>query len=185
MSVVTTIMVRVGSEQRVVLEAWLHRTDLRPRVRERMEMVKAAALGQDLRSICAWSGRTAETVRYWLGRYLLAGLSGLEDAPRSGRPARADAAYHAALEEALDTSPRVAGLLFDVWTSERLSAYLAEQTRVRIAPSWLRTLVRQHEFTCGRPKHSLRHLQNPDEVVACQAELAAAEKKGGGGAGPV
>jgi transposase len=185
MSMVTTMVVRIGREERGALEAVLHRTDLKPRVRERVEMVKAAALGQDLRSICAWSGRTAETVRYWLGRYVTAGLSGLADAPRSGRPARADAAYHAALAAALDTSPRAAGCLFDVWTSARLSAYLTEQTGVRIAPSWLRTLVQQHDYVCGRPKHSLRHLRDADELAACIVELAAVEKKGGGGAGPV
>jgi len=183
MSVAATIAIPISSEQRAALEALLHRTDLKPRMRERAEMVKAAVLGQDLRGICAWSGRTAETVRSWLGQYLTAGLSGLADAPRPGRPARADATYHAALAEALDQSPREAGLLFDVWTSDRLSAYLAEGTGVRIAPSWLRTLVQQHEFVCGRPKHSLRHLRDADEVAACQAELAAAENNGGGGAG--
>lgn len=185
MSVMATIVVRIGGAQRAALDMVLHRTDLKSRLRERVEMVKAAALGQDLRSICIWSGRTAETVRYWLGRYLTEGLSGLEDAPRSGRPARADAAYHAALEAALDMSPREVGCLFDVWTSERLSAYLTEQTGVRIAPSWLRTLVQQHDYVCGRPKHSLRHLRDADEVAACQAELAAVEKKSGGGARPV
>jgi transposase len=185
MSVVTEIGARIGTDERVAMEAMLRQTDLKPRVRERVEMVKAVALGQDLRSIGAWSGRTAESVRYWLRRYLLAGLAGLADAPRPGRPARADTAYHLALEQALDRSPREAGLLFDVWTSERLSAYLAEQTGVRIAPSWLRTLLYQHTFRCGRPKHSMRHLRNPDEVAACQAELAEAEKKGGGGAGPL
>jgi Winged helix-turn helix len=71
---------------------------------------------------------------------------------------------------------------FDVWTSARLNAYLAERTGVRIAPGWLRVLLAQQDFVCGRPKHTLTHLQDPAEGAACKAELAAAEKKGGGGA---
>jgi hypothetical protein len=57
-----------------------------------------------------------------------------------------------------------------------LSAYLAETTGVRIAPGWLRVLLAQQDVVCGRPKHSLKHLQDPAEVATCQAELAAAEK---------
>jgi winged helix-turn-helix protein len=79
----------------------------------------------------------------------------------------------------VETAPPALGLPFDVWTSARLSAYLAETTGVRIAPSWLRSLLGQQDFVCGRPKHDLGHLQDPAAVAACEAELAAAEKKGG------
>ncbi len=63
MSVVATVVGSISEEQRSALEALLHRPNLKPRVRERAEMVKAAVVGQDLGGICAWSGRTAETVR--------------------------------------------------------------------------------------------------------------------------
>jgi hypothetical protein len=56
----------------------------------------------------------------------------LADAPRSGRPVVADVAYLRAMEEAVDSSPRELGLgFFDVWTSERLLAYLARTTGTR------------------------------------------------------
>jgi hypothetical protein len=77
------------------------------------------------------------------------------------------------------TSPRELGLLFDVWTSARLSAYLAEETGVRIAPGWLRVVLGRRDFVVGRPKHTLRHLRNGTEVAACEAELAAVGEKGG------
>ena len=172
------------AEQRAEVERLLRRRDLPPRVRERLEMVKAAALGQDLAAIAAWSGRTVRTVKRWLRRYGAAGggVAAVADAPRAGRPRRADAAYRQALETAVDTPPRDLGLPFDVWTSARLSAYLAQTTGVRIAPGWLRVLLAQQDFVCGRPKHTLTHLQDPAEVAACKAELAAAEKKGGGAA---
>jgi hypothetical protein len=45
--------------QRDEVEAALRRRDLAPRVRERLELVKGAALGQEEAAIMAWSGRGA------------------------------------------------------------------------------------------------------------------------------
>lgn len=175
----------VSAEERAAVEAELRRTALPARVRERLEMVKAVALGHDLAVSAAWSGRTVRTVRHWLGRFRVGGVGALADAPRAGRPARADSAYLRALEEAVDAGPRALGLEFDVWTSDRLSAYLAEWTGVRIAPSWLRTLLGRQDFVCGRPKHALGHLQDPAEEAAFEATMAEVGGKNGGRAGPV
>ena len=140
-------------------------------------MVKAAELGHDLREITAWSGRKPRTVRRWLGAFADGGIEALADAPRSGRPVVADAAYLEALAEAVETSPRRLGFDFEVWTSERLCSYLFRTTGTRIAPGWLRALLAQQRFACGRPKHTLGHLRDPEEVSACEAEIEEAEKK--------
>jgi transposase len=169
-------------EEREEVGTALRQKELSPRVRERLEMVKAADLGQGLGQIAAWSGRTRRTVRRWLGAFTAGGVAALADAPRSGRPPRADAAYLRALEEIVETSPREIGLGFDAWTSERLGAYLEEQTGVRIAAGWLRALLARKRFACGRPKHTLEHLRDPEEVAACEAELREAGEKGGRGA---
>jgi transposase len=178
-------VITVTPAQRAQVEAALRQRDLPPRVRERLEMVKAASLGHDLETIAVWSGRTPRTVRRWLVRFTRGGITALVDAPRAGRPARATAAYQAALTAAAETSPRALGLGFDVWTSARLSAYLAETTGVQIAPGWVRTLLRQQRFRAGRPKHTLRHLRDPDEVAHCEAELRVAGEKSASPAGQV
>jgi hypothetical protein len=67
----------------------------------------------------------------------------------------------------------------EVWTSERLSAYLTEQTGIRLSPGWLRVLLAQREWVSGRPKLSVRHLRQAAEVAACEAALEAAGEKGG------
>jgi transposase len=175
----------VTAEERTAVEVALRRRDLAPRQRERLEMFKAAALDQDLDAIARWSGRTPETVRHWLRRFRAEGIAALTDAPRAGRPPTADAASLAALAMAVETSPRFLGLPFDVWTSGRLSAYLAEQTGVRIAPSWLRVLLHRQRFACGRPKHTLHPRQDPVEVAACQERLQAAGEKGARAPGAV
>ena len=178
-------VIPVTPAQQVSVDALLHQPTLSPRLRERLEMVKAASLGWDGEAIAAWSGRSPRTVRHWLTRFATDGIPALADAPRPGRPPTADAVYHAALDDLADRDPRALGLPFDAWTSARLSAYLVETTGVRIAPSWLRTLLIQHRFRCGRPKHTLDHLRDAQAVAACEAAIAAAEKKGGKRAGPV
>ena len=169
--------VELTAAQRCEVEEVLRRHDLTPRVRERLEMVKAVGLGDELSRIKEWSGREARTIRRWVRAYAKRGLGGLTDAARRGRPARVDAVYLVALERAADTAPRELGLPFDAWTSARLSAYLAETTRVRITASWLRHLLARRRFACGRPKHTLTHRQDPADVDRCARELADAEKK--------
>src|SRR5262249_32735162 len=157
--------------------------DLTRRMRERLEMVKAAALGDDLERIARWSGRSQETVAHWLARFAEGGVDALADAARSGRPVQADAAYLTAMEIALEGSPTALGVVFDVRTSERLSAYLEQETGVHIAPGWLRVLLAQRGWVCGRPKHTLKHLQDPAAVAATRNELAVVGGKGTGRAG--
>ncbi len=164
----------VTAEQQAAVEQRLRRHDLARRERERLEMVKAAALGYDEEAIARWSGRTIRTVRRWLHRFRSAGRGALRDAPRSGRPPKADAAYRAALEQAVTTAPPTVGLPCDVWTSARLSAYLAEQTGVRLAPGWVRALLSRQDCACGRPKHTLDQLQDPTDVERFVAEATAA-----------
>lgn len=175
-------MITISEDEWQEIERALRRRDLSPRQRERLEMVKAVGLGHKALEIARWSGRDAETVRHWIHRYAIGGIAALQDAPRSGRPARADAAYHQALEEAVTTPPPTLGLPFDVWTSGRLSAYLAATTGVQIAPSWMRTLLGRHDYVHGRPKHTLHHLQDRSLTAACADLLTAVKKKGGPGA---
>lgn len=171
-----------AAQQHAVL-AVLRQRDLPLRQRERLEMVKAAWLGEDIATIARWSGRTPRTVRRWLGAFRDGGVPALSDAPIPGRPPKADAAYLAALECALETAPRALGLPFDVWTSGRLSAYLEATTGVRIAAGWLRVLLHRERFAYGRAKHALAHLHDPEEVAACEERLQAAGEKGAGAAG--
>ena len=175
----------IPAEQRAAVEALLRQPTLNRRVRERAEMVKAAALGYDVGEIAVWSGRSVRRVHYWLARFTALGVAGLADGRRSGRPVKADASYRTALEAAVETPPPALGLPFDVWTSDRLSAYLAETTGVRIAPGWLRALLAQQAFVTGRPKHTLKHLHDAAAIAVFETELAAAGEKGGRRTRPV
>ena len=173
-------LLALSEVDRATVEAALRQRDLAPRQRERLEMVKAAGLGWGLAAICAWSGRDERTVRRWLAAFAAGGVVALADAPRAGRPAKVDAAYLVALEAAVATAPRDLGLGVDVWTSDRLAVYLTATTGVAVHPGWVRVLLHRHRFACGRPKHTLVHLQDPAEVAACRERLRAAGEKGAG-----
>src|SRR5260221_4991258 len=177
------VEVHITPDQREEVERQLQRTDLTRRMRERLEMVKAAALGDDVARSARWSGRSVARVEHWLARFATGGVAARAEAPRAGRPVQADAASVAALETALEMPPTAVGLTFDVWTSERLAGYLEQQTRIHLSARLLRVLLAQHGGVCGRPKHTLKHLHTPAAVAAARAEVAAVGGKGARGTG--
>jgi len=173
---------QVSDEDRKIIERTLTQQSLSSRQRERLEMVKGAYRGDSLAVIASWSGRTAPTVQRWLIAYREGGIDALIDQPRSGRPAQADATYLSELEAAADADPRTLGQSFDVWTSSRLSAYVAEITGTLVSPVRIREILKRAGCAHGRPKHSVSHLQDPAEVATCEDRLREVEKKGSGGA---
>src|SRR5258708_22792427 len=97
--------ITITPKQREEVERQLERTDLTRRVRERLEMVKAAALGDDRERIARWSGRSVETVEHWLARFAAGGVEALADAPRPGRPLQADVGHLRAIGPAPEDRP--------------------------------------------------------------------------------
>ena len=78
--------ITITPKQREEVDRQLQRTALTRRVRERLEMVKAAALGDERRRIARWSGRSVVTVERWLGRFAQGGVDALADALWPMRP---------------------------------------------------------------------------------------------------
>ncbi len=80
----------IAAGTQAAVEALLRQRDLAPRRRERLEMVKAAWLGEDVAAIARWSGRTPRTVRRWLTAFRVGGIGALAGAAIPGRPPKAD-----------------------------------------------------------------------------------------------
>ena len=76
----------VSAEDRQVLQGWLraHKTEQRMWLRARVVLM--AADGATNRSIAAETGLSEEAVSRWRRRYAEAGVKGLKDRDRSGRP---------------------------------------------------------------------------------------------------
>ena len=75
---------------------------------------------------------TERIVRKWWKRFEQQGLTGLEDAPRPGAPARYTVENKARVLEAALTRPTDLGLAFNCWTFERLAAYVHEHLGIQM-----------------------------------------------------
>lgn len=108
---------------------------------ERAQMVWRAHRGERVPAIARALGVTEATVRTWLARFAAAGVDGLKDAPRSGRPPVYRPEEVAEVVAASLTKPDDLGLPFGSWTLDRLTAYLREQKGVAIGRSRIATLL--------------------------------------------
>jgi transposase len=110
----------------------------------RARIVLAAARGRDNAQISAGLGVSINTVRKWRGRFAAAGLDGLRDRPRSGRPRRISAADRAAVVAAACQLPAVSGVPLARWTGPDLLAELTGQVSGPVSLSSLRRILAGH-----------------------------------------
>jgi transposase len=85
-----------------------------------------------------------KTVRQWIGRFNRAGLAGLEEKARVGRPPVYSTDEVATVLQLAQTPPQSLGLPFHFWTLDRLVAYLNEEKHIGIKRSRLSEIF-QHE----------------------------------------
>ena len=142
----------------------LYRATRDVRVRTRALMILLAAeRGMVAAEIAAIVRQDEETVRRWFARYLAEGIEGLSDAPRSGAPPKATAAYRERLLGIARCRPRGLGLPFSLWTAARLADHLAELTGVRLSPPRVSALLREGGMRLSRPQHTIT---SPDPEYA-------------------
>jgi transposase len=142
-----------------------------PEVRQRAIAIRLLHLGQKPAAVADIVMVNANTVWTWHRRYRQAGLAGLQDKPRSGRPGKADAAYVERLEQLLETDPRTLELPFTIWTINRLRLYLAEQTDILLSYTRFRALLAKLNYRWKQPKHDLTHLQDQGAQETTRAIL--------------
>jgi len=81
-----TRVIRLRRGDRKRLEGWLRTRTTPQRQVERAEIVLGSADGLSSYELAERLGLSRPTVQRWLDRYEAAGIQGLEDRPRSGRP---------------------------------------------------------------------------------------------------
>ena len=108
---------------------------------ERARMIWLSRQGWRVTAIAADLHVTAGTVRLWLKRFNAAGLEGLKDAPRSGRPATYTPEQVGEVIVAALTNPQQLALPFGCWTLDRLEVYLNEEKGIPIKRSRIDELL--------------------------------------------
>lgn len=130
---------------------------LSARMVERARIIRDAHAGLSVSQIAARLKRGRARVMAWITRFNAQGLDGLNDEPRSGRPATYTAAEVATVIQMALTDPQSLGLPFASWTLDRLEQYLNEQQHIAIKRSRIDTLLlneglrwRSHESWFGQ-----------------------------------
>ena len=111
------------------------------RLVERARIICQAQQGRRVSAIAAALRLNHKTVRRWLQHFNEHGLAGLEDQPRTGRPATYTAAEVGTVIALALTDPQQLGLPFGAWTLDRLAAYLHEHQGIAIKRSRIGELL--------------------------------------------
>jgi transposase len=111
------------------------------RLRDRARICRLAHQGQRVPQIAVELGICEVTVRTWITRFNAAGLDGLRDAGRTGRPPTYTAEEIGEVVAASLTKPDDLGLPFGSWTLDRLAAYLLEVKGIAIKRSRIGELL--------------------------------------------
>jgi transposase len=108
---------------------------------ERARIIQASAEGKPVADIASELRLREDKVRKWIKRFNERGLAGLEDGPRSGRPATYTPEEVSEVIATALTDPQQLGLPFGSWTLDRLAAYLNEVKGIAIKRSRIDDLL--------------------------------------------
>lgn len=147
------------------------------RVRQRAQIIRLLHKGYKAKEIAELLSISTGPVYYWYKRWQQAGLDGLRDKPRAGRPRVSDEAYRQKLAQTLETDPQELGFAFTVWTPRRLVTYMTQETGVAIHENTLRNLLDELDYVYRRPKHDLTHLQDKKAKAEAEETLEMLKKK--------
>jgi transposase len=143
------------AEQLAELEELYQKTD-KPRYRTRAQMVLLSSeQGLKAEEIAQIVRESHTTILRWLKRYLAEGIEGLQDDPKPGRSPVVTEVYRKRLLEVVRRRPRSLGLEYSMWTLQRLSEYLAEETGVRISSETVRRELAKEDIVFSRPQHTI------------------------------
>ncbi len=167
--------VHLTDPQRAELQARTRAPQLKPRTRDRLEMVRLSDGGLTVAQISRLLQVSPERVRFWLRRFLEGGFGALPDQPHRGRPGRLTPAALAALREELAKGDRT-------WTLPQLATWLEETQGISLCPPHLGVMLRQAGLSCRRTEPQLKHQQDPAQVAERTADLETLEKGARAGA---
>ena len=129
------------TEEQAAIERLSRSRTAHARLVERARIIRLASQGQGVSAI-AWRLKVSRpTVYTRLTRFNAAGLAGLPDELRSGRPPTYTPEQVGVVIETALTKPEKLGLPFASWTLDRLEAYLNEQRGLAIKRSRIDELL--------------------------------------------
>lgn len=135
---------KLEAEEYQALKKWAaSRTMAAGRVK-RAEIILLSNQGYIAAEIAQKLDLNEKTVRLWISRFNRAGVAGLEEKSRAGRPPVYSTDDVATVLQLAQTAPQSLGLPFHFWTLDRMVAYLSQEKGIGIKRSRLSEIFR-HE----------------------------------------
>jgi transposase len=150
--------------------------DKRPEVVRRGTAIHLLHQGHRVADVAKTLSASKPIVYAWHERYQAEGVEGLADKPRARRRRKVTDEYIQMMEETLDHQPADYGYEFAIWTRERLRDHLEQQTGIHISANWMGKLLKARDYVLRRPKHDLRHRQDPVAKAEAQETLEEIKK---------
>jgi transposase len=133
-------------------------------LRQRSELIWLLAGGASLAEASEWVGLHYTNAHIWVKRFVGAGLAGLSDHPKSGRPRVYGSDVTTEVIKAA-ARPKDLGLKFTTWSLPKLQEYLCRQPGLgSITRSTIRRRLRQEGFRF-RDGQTWCESQDPDFEV--------------------
>jgi transposase len=146
----------VPTEEQLAALDELYRTTREVRLRTRSQMV-LLAVEQHLTApaIAAIVREDEQTVRRWLKWWVAEGIEGLRDRPMPGPPPKITQEYKEQVLATVRHRPRSLGQPYSMWTLQRLSDYMAEQSGIRASYETVRLVLKTGDIVLSRPQHTI------------------------------
>lgn len=159
-------MYRVTLTEEQVAELTRRRRDprTRPRVQQRLEMVRLANLGWSIPRIARHCERTESRVRHWIKAFLTEGFGGLADKGGVGVKPRLT-------EEIIQHIRQVTASDGRTWTAGQVNAWLQEQYGFSLNERYLAEALRKGDMSYKRTTRTVRHKHKPEQVADRKADL--------------
>ena len=161
--------VHLTEAQRDELQRRTRDPQIKPRTRDRLEMVRLSDTGWSIPKIALHLRLSEKRVRHWIKAFLQGGFDALPDQPHPGQQSRLTPALVEAVRQEIEQSQRT-------WTAEQIAAWLAEQPGVHLTPDHLGRRLKRARLSYKRTERRLQHKQDPEQVAARRAALEELEK---------
>ncbi|HEV2125905.1 MAG TPA: helix-turn-helix domain-containing protein [Chloroflexota bacterium] len=161
--------VTLTTEQAVELMRRRRDPKTKPRVRERLEMVRLSDKGGSIPQIAPHFDLTQSRVRHWIKQFLVERFDGLADRKGAGPKRRLT-------REILEQLRQVVGQDGRTWTAAQVNDWLLEQHGFTMNRRYLSEVLSKNGLSYKRTTRTIRHKQKPEQVAARKADLETLKK---------
>ena len=141
----------------------------KPRVRDRLEMVRLSDKGWSIPQIAQHLELTESRVRHWIKQFLVEGCDGLADRKGAGPKRRLT-------REILEQLRQVVGQDGRTWTAAQVNDWLLEQHGFMMNRRYLSEVLSKNGLSYKRTTRTIRHKQKPEQVADRTADLETLKK---------